>query len=104
MTVYDILKDAIVNKKQVFFDYDEHGRGACPHVIGTKNGEQKVLVRQFAGFTSAGLVDPDGEWKCLFIDKIENLRSEEGEWHTGPEYGHTKPQTCVDEIDVEVDY
>ena len=36
------------------------------------------------------------------IDDLQDVVVTDGEWHTAP--NHTRPQTCVDEIDVEVDF
>jgi hypothetical protein len=98
---YAVLRDAIVNKRQVVCEYQGRPREVCPHVIGTKNGHRKVLTFQFAGQSSTGL-PPGGEWRCMFVDQIRGAESRDGEWHTNPR--HTQPQTCVDGIDVEVAY
>lgn len=98
---YDILKSAILNKQQVTCLYRGHVRSICPHVIGTKNGKPQVLTWQFAGGSSSGL-PPGGEWRCMEVAGITNALAQDGEWHTGGR--HTKPQTCVDWVDVEVDF
>lgn len=76
----------------------------CPHVLGTKNGRQQSLFYQFAGESSTGL-EPDGSgknWRCIFIDSLQDVATKTGEWHTAP--NHSRPQSCVDNIDVEVDF
>lgn len=98
----EILKNAILNKQQVRAHYDGYYREICPHVIGWKNGVHHVLVYQFAGDGSTPL-PPDGQWKCMDVDKLEILSIASGPWHTSLK-PHTKPQTCVGEIEVEVDY
>jgi len=45
---------------------------------------------------------PEGEWRCMFVDEVMGAEARDGPWHTGQ--SHTRPQTCVDEIDVEVAY
>lgn len=96
---YDHFRQAIVAQRPVAFDYKGHRRLACPHVIGTKNGLEKVLTYQYGGGSSSGLPN-DGEWRCLFISEVFNVEVLDGEWKTGP--NHSQPQTCVDEIDVQV--
>jgi len=101
MTTYELICHAIKNKLQVIASYNGYEREMCPHVIGTKNGREQALFFQFAGDSSRGL-PPDGEWRCIPIDGLEDVVTREGAWHTG--YGHSRPQTCVDDIEVEVDY
>lgn len=98
---YDVLRNAILNKQQVTCMYQGYQRQICPHVIGLKNGQRKVLAFQFGGGSTSGL-RPGGEWRCLFVDQISNEQAHDGPWHTGQ--SHTEPQTCVDQIDVEVRY
>jgi hypothetical protein len=96
---YQLFREAILAGRNVIFDYKGHERVVSPHVIGFKGGLEKVLTYQFAGGSSSGL-PPAGEWRCLFLSEVSNVRVGDREWHTG--YGHTQPQTCVDDVDVEV--
>lgn len=95
---YALFRQAIVERKQVTLMYQGRPREVCPHCIGHKDGQEKVLTYQFGGASSKGL-PPGGEWRCLFIDQAQDVTLKEGAWHTGP--GHTRPQTCVDNVDVE---
>lgn len=99
--VYAILRQAIVERQQVTCIYQGLNRELCPHVIGMKKGREKVLSYQFGGESSQGL-PPEGEWRCMFVDEIEDASLRPGDWHTGGP--HTQPQTCVDEVDIEIDY
>lgn len=99
---YATIRQAILNKYQVIGEYHGHRREMCPHVIGTKNGEAHVLCYQFAGGSQSGL-GPDGSkdnWRCIRIAEFRNVTTRAGSWHTAP--NHSRPQSCVDEIDVEV--
>ena len=104
-TTYEIVKEAIQNKKLIYATYNGYERIMCPHVLGTKKGRQQALFYQFGGYSSSGL-SPDGSpnnWRCLFLDQLSNVRSEPAEqWHTAP--NHSRPQSCVDSIDAEVTY
>ncbi|WP_437833810.1 hypothetical protein [Sorangium sp. So ce1153] len=103
-TVYDIIRDAIVNKKVITAYYQGHRRLMCPHAIGTKRGRRHALFYQFGGTSSRGPVI-DGSprnWRCMDIDDLRSVSSEPGEWHTAD--NHARPQTCIDYIDVEADY
>lgn len=96
---YSIIRDAIAKKLQVTATYNGFYREFCPHVIGTKNGKQQTLVFQFGGAGSKPL-PPSGEWRCMEIGILQNVKAIAGIWHTGP--NHSRPQTCVDYIDLEV--
>lgn len=102
MSTYDLLKQAIIDKQQVIGTYDGHFREMCPHCIGTKNGNEHVLVFQFGGDTSQGQIQPPGSWKCLQVDLLSNVSVRKGPWHTSND--HSKRQTCVDEVDLEVEH
>jgi hypothetical protein len=98
---YAVVRQAIIDKHQILATYKGHHREMCPHVIGTKNGRQQALFFQFAGSSSTGL-PPGGEWRCLPIDGLSEVISQPGEWYTGAD--HSQPQTCVDIVDVEIEY
>ena len=103
-TTYETIRQAIINKDQVTAMYDGHYREMCPHVIGTKQGRPQTLFYQFAGTSKSGL-DPSGSprnWRCIHIAGLSNVATRKGPWHTAP--NHSRPQTCVDEIDVEVSF
>ena len=99
---YDVIHDAIVNTKVIRAIYRAHERVMCPHLLGTKNGRAQALFYQFAGRSSSGL-KPDGSsnnWRCMFLDELSNVRSEDGTWHTAP--NQSRPSTCVETVDVAV--
>ena len=101
---YDIIKEAILQKKQIHAYYNKHYRVMCPHVIGYKNGVPHALLYQFGGTSSSGLapIGSGDNWRCIFVDKLTHLESKTGDWYTAP--NHSRPQKCVDRIDVEVEY
>lgn len=98
---FDLLKQAILGRKQVSAMYDGYPREMCPHAMGWKTGVHHVLSFQFAGDSSRGL-PPSGQWRCMDVDGLTNVSVHDGPWHTGP--SHTKPQNCIDQIEVEVPY
>lgn len=100
---YAIIREAILSKQQIVANYHGYAREMCPHVLGTKGRREQVLFYQFAGHSRSGL-SPDGSpnnWRCMFVDELSEVEARDGEWHSAP--NHSRPQTCVDEIDVEVD-
>lgn len=104
MNTYEILRDAIINKKQIVAEYKGYTREMCPHALGTKNGKQQCLFYQFGGGSSQGPVRPgsDQNWRCIPVDGLEDVEVREGEFFTSG--NHSKAQTCIDRIDVEVSY
>lgn len=101
MNPYALIKNAVINRQQVVATYHGHVREMCPHVLGRKSGRGQCLFFQFAGGSTTGL-PAGGEWRCLSIDELTDVTVRTGPWHTGAR--HSRPQTCVGEIDVEVDY
>lgn len=101
---YVMIKNAILNKQQVFAIYDGYRRELCPHAIGHKGGIEQALFYQFGGETSKGRVTTDtkNNWKCMTISKLSNVTVYDGEWHTFE--NHSRPSTCTDIIDVEVEF
>lgn len=99
---YDLIRAAIQNKQQVFATFGGHPRELCPHVIGTKNGRPQALFYQFGGSSSSGTIalGAPGNWRCLPIEGLSNVSVRVGQWHSGS--NHSRPQTCVDVVDVEV--
>ena len=100
--VYALVREAILTRSRVLATYRGGPRELCPHVLGTKGGRRNALCYQFAGYSERGL-GPDGSaanWRCMHIDDLEEVSIQAGPWHTAPD--HTRPATCVDEIDVEV--
>lgn len=104
MSNYELIRNAILNRQQVFAIYDTHPRALCPHAIGTKNGREQALFYQFGGSGSKGPVVPGGSsnWRCIPIEGLSNITVQAGEWHTAE--NHSKAQTCIDHIDIEVSY
>ena len=103
--ILSLLTEAILNKKQVLAKYDDLEREMCPHVLGYKDGQAQCLFYQFAGESSKGIYpldDPnaDRNWRCLFLHKLTDVSLRDGPWYSISR--HTRPQTCVDTVIVEV--
>jgi len=96
---YQTLRAAITAGRSVCLFYKGYWREISPHVLGFKGGSEKVLTYQFGGGSSSGL-PMTGEWRCMFVSEISEIRPLNKPWHTGG--SHLRPQTCVDQVDVEV--
>ena len=87
-------------EKQVTCVYHGHYREVCPIVIGHSDGEEKVLVFQFAGETSKGKLPPGGAWKCMFLAQVREARLRDGPWREGK--SHKQKQVCVSDVDLDI--
>jgi hypothetical protein len=95
-TNQELIWKAIAERLQVVALYDGHRREMCPHAMGWKNGEMRVLCFQFGGATSNGAVPPRGEWKCMEVDRLIDISLRQGLWRTGG--WHSRQQTCIDQV------
>jgi hypothetical protein len=103
MSTYDLIRNAILNKQNISATYSGHPRLMSPHAIGTKNGTPQCLCYQYGGSSSSGLA-PAGSpnnWRCMPIGGLSNVSVVAGTWSTAS--NHSQAQTCVGEVDVEVD-
>ncbi len=98
---YNLFRRAILQRKQILCTYQAFYRETCPYTLGYRHGQEKALVFQFAGESSQRL-PPAGEWRCFFLREVCDPVIRDGAWHGGG--GHSRPQTCVDEIDVDVGF
>jgi hypothetical protein len=96
---YKLFRRAILQEKQVTCIYNGHHRELCPHIIGCTDGEEKVLAFQFGGSSSTKL-PPRGEWRCLVLANVTDVRLRDGPWRGGS--SHRQQQRCVEDIDLDV--
>ena len=78
--------------------YHDKVRILGPHILGHSKGIAKLLAFQFGGESNTTL-PPGGEWRCFTVDEIRDARAQAGTWHARSD--HRRPNTCVEEIDVE---
>jgi hypothetical protein len=96
-----LLRAAIKELKQVTAVYNGLPREFCVHLLGTKNGDWKVLVWQFGG--SSSKADDIPNWRDWHVGKITDLSLRDGEWHRGWETGR-RTQKSMDRVDTAVDH
>ena len=96
---YRLFARAMSDRKQVVCEYDGYRRELCPIILGHSKKEEKALTFQFGGESKTGL-PPEGEWKCLFLEKVTEVRLREGPWRAGAR--HSQAQRCVEEVDLDV--
>jgi len=94
---YALFRNAILTEQRVLCTYGGRPRELCPHIIGTnKHGDEAVLAWQFAGESSGKLP----QWRCLKLANVRDARARDGRWHEGG--SHQTTQTCVTEIDLDI--
>jgi hypothetical protein len=62
-----------------------------------------VLCYQYGGESGSGLqaAGSPANWRCIALEKLSRVELLEGVWHTAP--NHSRPQTCVAEVDVDAE-
>ncbi len=96
---YDLFAEAIRTHRQILCIYDGHTRELCAHILGYTKDQEVTLAFQFGGSSKSGL-PRRGEWRCLWLDKVSDVRLRDGPWHTGGLHG--RPQFCVELVDLDV--
>jgi hypothetical protein len=94
-----LFEQAMRQRKEIVCIYDGHPRELCPVILGHSQEQEKALTYQFGGRSKSGL-PPRGEWRCLWLAKVEAIQLRDGPWRTGPK--HTRPQGCVEIVDLDV--
>ena len=102
LDTYRMVLRAILRRQQVIATYRGRRRKMCPHVLGLKSDRPQALFYQFGGESSAGLgrEGSSSNWRCMFLDELEDVEVRPGRWHTASNYSRT--QVCVGEMDVAV--
>jgi hypothetical protein len=99
--IYEVLRQAVRERRQVAATYKGHRRLMCPHVLGTKGGRPQCLFYQFGGGSNSGPVGPrsGAGWRCIPVAELTDLEVlEDLEWFGVATSGR---QTCIDAVDVE---
>ena len=97
---FELVKQAIAEKKLISAVYHGKQRELCPHVLGWKADREHALFFQIGGDSAKGLAS-DGAWRCLNLDELSEVEIVEGEFRTGPGY-YDNPQKCVDRIEIQI--
>ena len=91
---YELLRRAILERRQVEARFDGRPRRFCPHAIGRRDGRPRALVFQVAGHSSRGL-PAGGDWRCLAVDRLTEVSLRDGPWRSRE---HSQPQHGIDEV------
>lgn len=90
---WEVLAQALSERRPVRARYHGHERVVCPHVLGWAGGRAKVLAYQAAGTTSAGVLplDASRRWRTMFVDELVGPVVVEGPWQSAPNYDGAWP-------------
>jgi hypothetical protein len=96
---YKLFEQAMRVRQQVVCLYDGHRRELCPVILGHTQDQEKALTFQFGGSSKSGL-PRGGQWRCLFLSKVRDVKLRDGPWFAGS--SHSQPQGCVEVVDLDV--
>jgi hypothetical protein len=94
-TAWNVLHQAITERRAVRATYHNRIRVISPHTLGWKNGRPKALVYQTAVLGPPPSHDPRG-WRSLFVEEIQNPIITDDQWRTAHNY--TPRTTGIDTI------
>jgi hypothetical protein len=98
-TTWNVLHQALTDRRAVRATYHDRLRIICPHALGWKSGRPKVLVYQTAIIGHDSSHDPRG-WRSLFVDEIQHPELSDDQWHTATNY--TPHTTGIDTLDAAI--
>jgi hypothetical protein len=102
--IYRLVRRAVVSRSPISAIYHGYGRLLCPHRLGWNRRRQpRVLCYQYGGESQSGLqpVGASANWRCIAVDELSQVELLDDAWRTAP--NHSRPQTCVAEVDVDAD-
>lgn len=93
-TTWNLLHQALTDRRAIRASYHDRLRIICPHALGWKNGRPKALVYQTA-ILGPHNHDPQG-WRSLFIDEIHDPTLSDDPWASAANY--TPHTTGIDTL------
>lgn len=103
MDTYNLIRQAILDKKSITCVYEGYIRHLTPHAIGTSKTRPFAMCYQYGGQSKTGLSsEPSKNWRCIEIDKISSLEINKDNPKTSS--NHSMRNRCLDVIDLEVRY
>jgi len=102
--IYRLVRMAVIGKRPIRAIYHGRDRWFCPHRLGRNHeGQIRALCYQYGGESGSGLqaAGSPANWRCIALEKLSRVELLEGAWQTAP--NHSRPQTCVAEVDVDAE-
>ncbi|MGH9055851.1 MAG: hypothetical protein ACRDYY_08325 [Acidimicrobiales bacterium] len=98
---WDVLRQAIAERKTITARYHGRDRVLCPHVVGWRDGRAKLLSFQPVSTADGLTADPRHQWRSMFVDELEDVAITDLPWLTAANYTETTPG--IDLIELAVD-
>jgi hypothetical protein len=102
--VHAQVRAAIIHRRPIAALYRGRRRLLCPHLLGwNRQRRLQVLCYQYGGDSESGLM-PAGasdNWRCLAVENLNQPEILDGPWQTAE--NHSRPQTCIEEVELDVD-
>src|SRR5206468_7747860 len=98
------VRAAIVHRRPIAAFYRGRRRLLCPHLLGwNKHRRLQVLCYQYGGDSESGLkpASASDNWRCLAVENLRQVELIDGPWQTAE--NHSRPQTCIEEVELDVD-
>ena len=95
---YDIVHQAILDRRSLTARYDGAVLRFSPHVLGRHADRSiRVVAFQYAARGAAAL-PRGGRWRCLRLARLTRAAPNSDGWHSGHDL--RRPLRCVVQIDV----
>ena len=98
------VRSAIVHRRPIAALYGGRRRLLCPHLLGwNKRRRLQVWCYQYGGDSVSGLkpAGASANWRCLTVENLSQVELLVGPWQTAE--NHSRPQTCIEEVELDVD-
>src|SRR5580693_8414112 len=98
------LRSAIIHRQPIAALYRGDRRLLCPHLLGwNRHRRLQVLCYQYGGDSESGLepVGSPDNWRCLAVEHLSQVELLDDPWQTAE--NHSRPQTCIEEVELDVD-
>jgi hypothetical protein len=93
---------AIIQRRPIAALYRRRRRLLCPHLLGwNRHRRLQVLCYQYGGESGLKPAGASDNWRCLAAENLSQLELLEGSWQTAE--NHSRPQTCIEEVELDVD-
>ena len=99
---WEPLETAVCQQRPVRLTYHGRQRLISPHALGWHNNRPMLLAYQTD--TAAPPTDPRRQWRCMYIDEIENIGPADpgSAWATADNYNPTHPFPAIDHVTIAI--
>ena len=96
------VRAAIIQRRPIAALYRRRRRLLCPHLLGwNRHRRLQVLCHQYGGESGLKPAGASDNWRCLAVENLSQVELLEGSWQTAE--NHSRPQTCIEEVELDVD-